>query len=466
MRLFVLVLWLSVGLSFSWAFHKEALLQPNVIYILADDLGIGDLSCYGQQKLKTPHIDRLAEEGMLFTDHYSGNTVCSPSRAVLMTGQHPGRVHCRGNGEEAKFVLDPGMITLPRMFKNAGYLTGAFGKWGLGQTHLSGPANPMTHGFDHFTGWKSQLIAHTYYPSSLVVDGLERELPKGEYVHDLIMQDAFEFIRSSASSKQPFFCYIPTAIPHAAMHAPVKLHEKWCEVYSEFNDVIGKYRAGPTENCPDVRNPIAGFAAMMENFDTQIGQMLDLLDALGIEENTVILFASDNGTHREGGHDPFFWNSNGSYRGIKRDLYEGGIRSPFLVRWPGRIPAGSESDHISAFWDILPTMAELTGQPEPAQSDGISLLPTLLGEGVQAKHAYIYHEFINWKAKAYAKRSLRKDNWKAVQIAKENNPAKGFHPIELYDLSMDPGETQDLSTQFPNVVAELERLMDEAHTPL
>lgn len=194
--------------------------KPNVIYILADDLGMGDLGCYGQKKLKTPNIDRLADEGMRFTDHYSGNTVCSPSRAVLMTGQHPGHVHCRGNGNENAFALDPRMTTLPRLFKNAGYATGAFGKWGLGYTHLEGPENPLTQGFDHFSGWKSQTIAHTYYPSTIVRDGREVPMEPGTIVHDLIMNDAMNFIKDSVEAGKPFFCYIPTAVPHAAMHAP------------------------------------------------------------------------------------------------------------------------------------------------------------------------------------------------------------------------------------------------------
>jgi arylsulfatase A-like enzyme len=440
--------------------------RPNVIYILADDLGMGDLGCYGQQKLKTPNIDRLANEGMRFTDHYSGNTVCSPSRAVLMTGQHPGRVHCRGNGNENGFALDPEMVSLPRLFKNAGYATGAFGKWGLGETNLEGTPNPLTHGFDHYTGWKSQMIAHTYYPSSFVRDGEELPLEKGTFVHDLIMADAFKFVQDSVHAGTPFFCYIPTAVPHAAMHAPAELHEKWRKVYPQFDGKIGKYGAGKGEDCPPVQNPIAGFAAMMENLDNQIGELLDLLVELGVDENTIVLFSSDNGAHHEGGHDPEFWDSNGPLRGIKRDLYEGGIRTPFLVRWPGQIAAGSTSAHLSAFWDVLPTMAELAGLPIPGQSDGISIVPTLLGQGKQTAHKYIYHEFIRGNAKPYSSRSLRQGDWKAVQVAKDKKQGGGFHSIELYNLKDDLGETKDLAKQYPEIVSKMERLMDEAHTPL
>lgn len=443
----------------------ESTPRPNVIYILADDLGYGDLGCYGQQKLKTPNIDRIADEGMRFTDHYSGNTVCSPSRAVLMTGQHPGRVHCRGNGYENAFALDPQMITLPRLFKNAGYLTGAYGKWGLGHTHLSGAPNPMTHGFDHFSGWKNQGIAHTYYPSSIIRDGVEVPLKAGTYVHDRVMRDAFDFIRKSIAAKKPFFCYIPTAVPHAAMHAPPALHEKWRKVYPQFDSRIGRYGAGPGEVTPDVKNPIAGYAAMMENFDNQIGEMFTLLHDLGADENTLILFTSDNGCHREGGHDPNFWDSNGPLRGIKRDLYEGGIRTPFMVRWPGKIKPGSTSGHISAFWDMLPTMAELTGQPVPAQADGISMLPALLGKGKQTSHPYIYHEFIRAGHRPYSSRSLRQGDWKVVQT-RGNERDSSFKPIELYNLKNDLGESQNLADKHPEILALLERLMQEAHRPL
>ena len=437
--------------------------KPNVVYILADDLGMGDLSCYGQKKLKTPHIDRLSKEGMQFSNHYSGNTVCSPSRAVLMTGQHPGHVHCRGNGDENDFALDPKMTSLPRLFKNANYATGAFGKWGLGETHLKGNPNPLTHGFDHFAGWKSQRIAHTYYPSSIVRDGKEIPMDEGTFVHDLIMDDALNFIKKSVKANKPFFCYIPTAVPHAAMHAPKEMHEKWRKVYPQFDNKIGKYGAGPNEECPPVQNPIAGFAAMMENLDNQIGELLDLLVELGVDENTIVIFSSDNGTHLEGGHNPRFWDSNGPLRGYKRDLYEGGIRTPFLVRWPGKIKAGSKSEHISAFWDIVPTVAELIEQPIPKQSDGISMVPTFLAKGEQKKHLYLYHEFMRGNAKKYTARSLRYGKWKAVQTKKKKGR---FKPIELYNLETDPAEAKNVAKKHPEIMAKIEGFMKEAHTPL
>ncbi|MCL4111546.1 UNVERIFIED_CONTAM: hypothetical protein GTU68_056218 [Idotea baltica] len=445
----------------------QAETKPNVIYILADDLGIGDLSCYGQLKLKTPNIDRLAKEGVQFTNHYSGNTVCSPTRAVIMTGQHPGNVHCRGNGEEDNFALDPKMTTMPRMFKKAGYATGAYGKWGLGTTSRNDKSNPLKHGFDHFTGWKSQRIAHTYYPNLIIRDGKEEPLEKGTFIHDLIMADAFQFIKTNAEKKKPFFCYIPTAVPHAAMHAPKEMHEKWRKVFPQFDNKIGKYGAGSEDKTPDVVNPIAGFAAMMENLDNQIGELIDMMGELGIDENTIILFSSDNGCHREGGHQPDFWDSNGPHRGIKRDLYEGGIRTPFLARWPGKIAPGSTSDHISAHWDLMPTFAELIGQPLPEQADGISMVSTLMGKAdAQKKHEFLYFEFIKGKPKGpYSTRALRQRDWKVVQRSEKDGGEK-FLEVELYDLSKDIGEQNNLSGQHPKIVSHLTKLMDGAHTPL
>ena len=446
----------------------------NVIYILADDLGYGDLSCLGQTRLQTPNIDRIANEGMIMTDHYSGNTVCSPSRACLMTGQHPGHVHCRGNvAGELAAQLDSTMVTLPRLFKNAGYRTGAFGKWGLGFTNETGNANPLTHGFDEFYGWKSQLIAHTYYPSTMVHNGEEVKMEEGAFVHDLVMNAAFDFIRNSANNNQPFFCYIPTAVPHAAMHAPKALHDKWRKKLPEFDSKIGKYGAGKDENCPDVINPIAGFAAMIENLDNQIGELLDMLVDLGIDDHTLIIFSSDNGAHLEGGHDPKFWNSNGDFRGFKRDVYEGGIHTPCLVRWPETIKPGSTSDHIGAFWDVLPTMAELTGQDLPTQTDGISFLPTLKGEvGNQKQHDYLYFEFCIGSNQIPVAQAIRMGEWKAVRghqkRVKTNQGSKPVFDftIELYNLKKDIGEENNVADQNPQIVEQVKKYMNEAHVPL
>jgi arylsulfatase A-like enzyme len=286
-------------------------------------------------------------------------------------------------------------------------------------------------------------------------------LKEGTYIHDLIMEDAFSFIEKSVKQKKPFFCYIPTAVPHAAMHAPKELHEKWRKVYPEFDQRIGKYGAGPGEPCPNVVNPIAGYAAMMENFDNQVGHLLNILKELEVDDNTLVLFASDNGTHSEGGHNPNFWDSNGPLRGIKRDLYEGGINSPFLARWPGKIKKGSTSDHISAFWDVMATMVDLTGQSTPKQSDGISFLPELLGK-TQKKHEYLYFEH-----------PQTKDHDKAVRMGKWKGILRGWKKwknrtgkIELYDLSNDPSEQKNLAGKHPKIVAKIQSCMNEAHTPL
>ncbi len=434
--------------------------SPNVIYILADDLGYGDLSCYGQTKFGTPNIDRLAKEGMKFTGHYSGNTVCSPSRAVLMTGIPSGHIYIRGNlPKETGAELDPKLTVMPEVFKAAGYATGAYGKWGLGHTHLEGPTNPLTHGFDEYYGWKGQTIAHTYYPSTVVHNGKEIPLKKGTFVHDMIMEQSMKFIRENAEKKKPFFCYIPTAVPHAAMHAPKEMHERWRKVFPQFDKKIGRYGAGPGEECPPVKNPIAGFAAMMENLDNQIGQILDLLQDLDIDDNTLVMFASDNGAHKEGGHDPKFWNSTGGLRGMKRDMHEGGIRTPMLARWPGVIKAGSKTGHLSGFRDVLPTMAETIGQPAPSQCQGISFLPTLKGDSKgQRKHDYLYWEFTKGTEQKLFSQAFRQGNWKAYREVGK--------PMQLFNLKNDPFEKQDLSSKHPDRIKKIETLIKAARKPL
>ena len=443
---------------------KESRDKPNVIYLLFDDLGYGDFSCYGQDKLETPNIDRLAREGMRFTQHYSGNTVCSPSRATLMCGQHPGHVYLRGNlAHERGAELDSAMVTLPRLFKNAGYSTGAYGKWGLGITNLDGAPNPLSHGFDEFYGWKSQVIAHTYYPGTMVHNGQEIRRKEGQYAHDLVMGHAFGFIRRNAEAGKPFFCYMPIAVPHAAMQAPEELHEKWRKKLPQFDTITGRYGAGPDEDCPDVINPVAGFAAMLENVDNQVGEMLALLEELEVDENTLIMVSSDNGAHKEGGHDPWYWDSNGPLRGHKRDLYEGGIRAPFIAWWPGNIKAGAVSDHISAFWDVLPTMAELTHQPMPVQASGISFLPELLGHNEQQEKApFMYWEFCRGPDQNIWSQALRFGDWKYVKIT------VGFDEpvVELYNLAEDLGEEQDLASRHPEVLQKAEKIIEETRIPV
>lgn len=425
--------------------------KPNIIYILLDDAGYGDFSCYGQKKFQTPNIDRLATEGMKFTDHYAGSTVCAPTRCVLMTGLHTGNAFVRGNREvkpEGQAPMPGNIVTIPRLLKKAGYTTGAFGKWGLGAP--GSPSDPIEH-FDQFYGYNCQRQAHNFYPTHLWKNDEKVEfLDRDVYSHDVIMEETLGFVRDNA--KNPFFIYLPITIPHAAMQVPEDYAKPWREKYPQFNEKTGKYGGSI------VKNPVANFPAMMTKMDDGIGQLLALLDELGIDENTLILFSSDNGPHKEGGHDPDFWDSNGPLKGYKRDLYEGGIRVPLLARWPGKIAAGTESDLISAHWDMLPTFCELGGAETPADIDGLSMVPTLLGKGEQTKHAYLYWEFYE----RGGRKAARFGKWKAVQNNMGKNPDA---PIELYDLEASPSEQVDLSGQFPEFVEQAKQIFAEAHTP-
>jgi arylsulfatase A len=431
-------------------FASEQSRRPNIIYILADDLGYGDVSCYGQEKFETPHIDSLANGGIKFTQHYAGSTVCAPSRCVLMTGLHTGHCFIRGNKgadlqPEGQFPMPVGTVTMPTLLRQAGYVSGMFGKWGLG--YPGSVSDPMEY-FDEFYGYNCQGSAHGYYPDHLWHNRQKVELDGKTYSHDLILNAAKDFIRNNKN--QPFFCYMPVTIPHASMHAPKDLHDKYRKKFPQFENKIGKYYKKP-----DVQNPIAAFAAMVEHLDNGIGEILAMLKELSIDENTIVMFSSDNGPHREGGHDPAFFNSNGPFRGIKRDLYEGGIRVPFIARWPGWIKAGQVSDHISGFQDVLPTCTELAGGQTPTGIDGISFLPTLIGQlARQKQHPYLYWEW-------YDKQAVRKSDWKAVRLNVAQNPDA---PMELYDLSVDIGEAHDVAASHPAIVEEMREIMDAAHT--
>jgi len=447
----------TVGVGTAMAVLPTGLLKgvikrkPNIIYILADDLGYGDLSCYGQQKFKTPNIDRLAAEGIKFTQHYAGCTVCAPSRCSLLTGLHTGHAQIRGNREvmpEGQAPMQPGTITIPTLLKRAGYISGMFGKWGLG---APGSDSDPTVFFDEFYGYNCQRQAHNYYPEYLWHNRKKVSLDGKTYSHDLIMKAAEDFIR--ANTDKPFFCYLPVTIPHASMHAPKQLHDKYRKLFPQFEDETGKY-AGP-----DVRNPVAAFPAMVEYLDSGVGRILDLLEELGIDDNTLVIFTSDNGPHREGGHDPDFWDSNGILRGMKRDLYEGGIRVPFLARWPGKIQPGSRSDHISAFWDMLPTFCEIADVDYTKDTDGISMLSAMLGKP-QIEHDYLYWEFTSWNGEI-GKQAIRKGDFKAIRQNVRENPDAG---IELYNLKNDPGETMNVAAYYPEIVQEMKVLFKEART--
>jgi len=434
--------------------------NPNIIYILADDLGYGDLSCYGQQKFQTPNIDALAASGMRFTQHYSGSTVCAPSRSVLMTGQHTGHTPIRGNKEvlpEGQHPISAEVFTLAEMLKERGYVTGAFGKWGLGYPGSEG--DPLEQGFDAFFGYNCQRIGHNYYPYSVwhndQIIQLEGNVGDKEevYVPQLIHDQTLEFIKANRSS--PFFAFIPSIIPHAELRAPEKYMQKYRgqfepeHVYEGCDPGCEHYKNGGYGSQAESH---AAFAAMIHLLDEQVGEIVDMVKALEIENNTLIIFTSDNGPHREGGADPEYFNSNGIFRGYKRDLYEGGIRVPMIASWDGVITPGRTSDHISAFWDVLPTIAELTGGQVDHPVDGISFLPSLLGED-QISHEYLYWEF----HERGGRRAVRRDHWKLVQYDVKTDDPK---PAELYDLERDPSEEDNLAAQHPDVVNDLSKLMD------
>jgi len=442
--------------------EEDSIVPPNIIYILADDLGYGDLSCYGQEKFSTPHLDQLAREGIRFTRHYSGSTVCAPSRSVLMTGLHTGHTPIRGNREhkpEGQAPLPSSALTLAESLKEAGYVTGAFGKWGLGFPGSEG--DPMNQGFDHFFGYNCQRYAHRYYPEYLWENSTKYYLEGNDwsqtqsYAPDLIQEKTIEFIKKNKD--QNFFAYLPIVIPHAELIVPED------EIYAKY---VGRYPEVPYVGRPGAdygphmeigmycsqEKPHATFAAMVHRIDLYVGEIMATLKELDIADNTLVMFTSDNGPHQEGGADPAFFGSSGGLRGVKRDLYEGGIRVPFIVSWPGTIEAGRTSTHISAFWDVFPTVADLTGI-HLQETDGISFLSELLGND-QASHESLYWEF----HEQGGKQALLKDEWKAVrlQVGKDQNG-----PLELYNLRDDPFEKNNVARENPELVQTFSSLMEK-----
>ena len=443
---------------------------PNVVFILADDLGWGDLSCYGQQHFETPNIDRLAQNGMRFTQCYSGTTVSAPSRSCLITGTHSGHTAIRGNREmkpEGQFPLPDGAETIFHDLKAAGYTTSAFGKWGLGSIGSTG--DPQAQGVDRFYGYNCQLLAHSYYPDHLwdndkridLTDNCD-EVPYGQgtYSQDLIHGKALEFLDEVAKDGKPFFMWYPTIIPHAELIVPEdSIIQKYRGMYPE------KPYRGTDQGMPGFRHggyasqeyPHATFAAMVSRLDVYVGQIVDKLKELGVYDNTIIIFSSDNGPHMEGGADPDFFDSNGPWRGYKRDVYEGGIRVPMIVAWPDHIKPGTETDFMCSFWDLMPTLRELTGTGVAEGLDGVSLLPLLEGRKGQKEHEYLYFEF----QELGGRQAVREGPWKLVHMAvRSANPY-----YELYNLDTDPGETEDVAELYPEVMERLQGIMREAHIP-
>ena len=438
--------------TFGRSAGKSSVKKPNIIFILADDLGYGDLGCFGQKRIKTPSLDKMAEQGMRLTQHYAGSTVCAPSRCVLMTGLHTGHCLVRGN---ARVPLRPSDVTVAEILKQAGYTTGIVGKWGLGEPDSTGI--PNRQGFDYWFGYLNQRHAHNYYPAYLwrneekvhLKNEVKSMNPPGgvatkkvEYSHDLCAKEALAFIERSKDN--PFFLYLALTIPHANNEA----RNEGMEVpdYGIYKD-------------KDWPEPQKGHAAMITRMDGDIGKLFVKLKELGIDENTFVFFSSDNGPHREGGNNPDFNDSNGPLRGIKRDLYEGGIRVPTLACWPGKIKSGSATDHISAFWDFLPTCVELAGFEAPKDIDGISMVPALLGKSKKQKK----HEFLYWEFHEQGKKqAVRMGDWKGIRL---NAAKKPNGPIELYNLKADIGEKKNIADQHPDIVAKIEGYMKQARVP-
>lgn len=433
-------------------FRPPALRRPSIILIVADDLGYGDLGCYGQKQIKTPNLDRLAAEGTRFTDFYAGSTVCAPSRCALMTGVHTGHTLIRGN---ADVPLEAGQANMARALQSAGYRTGLIGKWGLGNENTSGL--PQKQGFDEFVGFLDQTLAHNYYPATLrrfdPHTGFDADMPFDEnlanqhktYVQDLFTTAALNFSRINKPDQlnmhRPFFLYLAYTTPHAnneeARRTGNGMQVPSDEPYSN-------------EGWPQ---PEKNKAAMITRLDADIGTLLDKLTKLKIQDNTLILFTSDNGPHKEGGVNPNFFHSSGPLRGIKRDLYEGGIRVPMIARWPGKVPAGKVSEQIWTFWDLFPTLAQIGNAEVPQGIDGISMAPALLGKAQTNQHDFLYWEF----HEGGSKQAVRMGEWKGVRTAPESK-------LELYNLKTDLSEKTDVAAQNPKIAAQIEAYLKTART--
>jgi arylsulfatase A-like enzyme len=404
--------------------------KPNIILFLADDLGYGDLGCYGQKSIKTPHLDRVAAEGMRFTDFYSGSTVCAPSRCALMTGYHTGHSRVRGNGI---VPLLPEDLTVAEVLKAAGYTTAIFGKWGLGEPGTTGVPNQK--GFDEWFSYLNQVHAHDYYPDYLWSNQERVSIPPDTYSHDLFTQKALDFIKRKQN--EPFFLYVPYTIPHAN-------NELGKEGMQVPNDAPYSHESWPQQQ--------KNYAAMITQLDGDIGKILDLLAELGLEQDTIVFFSSDNGPHEEGGATAEFFDSNGPLQGIKRDLYDGGVRVPMIVRWSGKIKPGQVNAQPFALWDFLPTASAIAGVQPPEGIDGISILPALLGKK-QKNHKLLYWEF----HERGFEQAIRMGRWKAVRHGLNQ-------PIELYDLETDISEQCDVAAQYPDVVARIEETLQRVRT--
>ncbi len=472
---------LLLGVLFSAVQLAAAETKPNIVFILADDLGYRELGSFGQQLIRTPNLDQLAKQGMRLTQHYCGNAVCAPSRCVLMTGKHPGHAYVRSNKStppEGQWPIPNSEVTVAELLKAQGYTTGAFGKWGLGGPDSSG--EPLNQGVDRFFGYNCQAHAHSYYPSYLwdddkrielknnppvpghksLADDADRNDPRSydefkgtDYAPDRINAAALEFVRNNQD--RPFFLYYPTVIPHVALHVPDQELEPYLKLGWKDPPFTREGGYGYTPHF----TPRAAYAAMITRMDRYVGNLLKLLDELGLADNTLVVFSSDNGTtHLDKEVDFTFFNSVGELRGLKGSLYEGGVRVPTIVRWPGKVAPGSESDRISGFEDWMPTFLDAIGASKsiPENIDGISLLPTLLGKS-QPERPYLYREFPSYGGQ----QTIRVGDWKAVR----QNMSKGNLQIELYNIAEDIGEQNDVAADHPDLIAKLAKMMEEVRTP-
>lgn len=433
--------------------------KPNVVLILADDLGYGELGCYGQSVIRTPNLDRLAASGMKFTQFYSGAPVCAPSRCVLLTGMHSGHAFIRDNREqqpEGQLPIPDDAVTLAERLQSLGYATAAIGKWGLGHPGSSG--DPNRQGFDLFFGFNCQRHAHNHYPDYLWRNDQRISLPGAAddsaarpYAQDLFTQEALQFIRDHA--QEPFFLYLPFTIPHLSIQVPDASLVPYGGVIPEADyDHRDGYRPHPT--------PRAGYAAMVSHMDAAIGRIIGLLDELQLADNTLVIFSSDNGPTmgRLGGADSDFFRSAGLLHGRKGSVDEGGIRVPLIARWPNRIPAGQVTDHVGAFWDLVPTVLEAVGAATPAGLDGISLLPTLRGAGEQPDHPFLVWHFPGYGGQ----QAIRIGSWKGVRRELIRHPDA---PLQLYRLDQDLTESHNVAADHPEIVAQMMELLGQTQSP-
>jgi len=452
MRAFLLSLTLAIAVPAA-AGAADPPRKPNVVLILADDLGYGDLGCYGQKKIQTPNLDCLAAEGVRFTQVYAGSTVCAPSRCALMTGLHTGHCRTRGNGggggPRSNVPLAPEDVCVAELLKKAGYRTALIGKWGLGEEGSTGI--PTRKGFDHFFGYLNQHHAHNYYPDFLwrgdTREPIDNPQSKVEnvaekfnvYTPDLFRDDALKFLEQNR--REPFFLYYATTAPHA--------NNEKTRATGEGNEVPSDEPYTKEKWSQAEKNK----AAMITRMDADVGKLLAKIKELGLEKDTVVIFSSDNGPHQEGGNKVDFFASSGPHRGFKRSMTDGGIRVPAIVRWPGVVKPGTTSDHVWAFWDFLPTACDIAGAETPKGLDGISFLPTLSGKGEQKTHEFLYWEF----HEGGTKQAVRHDNWKGIR----QSPGA---PLELYDVAKDPAEKENVAKDHPAVVAKIEAYLKTART--